>query len=55
MNRTPVHGFRRLGQIMRVVFVGPDGVAEESAKLDELLEIYEARHPSRLPKNEPTK
>jgi hypothetical protein len=48
MNRTcPVHGFRRLGQIMQVVFIGPDGVAEESAKLDELLEIYEARQPKK--------
>lgn len=44
MNRTcPVHGFRRLGMIVQVRSVHGDGTVEESAKLDQLLEIYEAR------------
>lgn len=44
MNRKcPVHGFRRLGTIMRVRFVEADGTIVESPKLDQLLETYEAR------------
>jgi hypothetical protein len=44
MNRTcPAHGFRRLGTIVRVRFVDADGTEPENAKLDQLLETYEAR------------
>jgi hypothetical protein len=44
MNRTcPVHGFRRLGMIVRVEFVGRERRVEENANLDQLLETYRAR------------
>lgn len=38
----PSHGFRRLGRIMRIVFVNPDRTPEPSP-LDELIATYEAR------------
>jgi len=38
----PSHGIRRLGTIMRVVFVNPDCTPEPSP-LDELIATYEAR------------
>ena len=48
MNQTcTAHGFRRLGMIVRIAFVKPDGTRLESPKLDQLLEIYEARQPHR--------
>ena len=37
------HGFRRLGRIIKVVFVKPDGTEQDSSRLDQLLAIYEAR------------
>jgi hypothetical protein len=45
VNRTcPVHGFRRLGQILPVTFVKPDKTyTEESIKLLQLVEAYELR------------
>jgi hypothetical protein len=39
----PAHGFRRLGRIMQLSFVNPDGTAEPSPRLDELIATYEAR------------
>jgi hypothetical protein len=40
----PAHGFRRLGRIMRIVFVEPTDCTElPNPKLDELIAIYEAR------------
>jgi hypothetical protein len=41
-----VHGFRDLGQIIRGIILGKDGVPEDSltqAKLTQLIEAYEAR------------
>ncbi len=37
------HGFRRLGRIMRIVFINPDSTELPSPKLDELIATYEAR------------
>jgi hypothetical protein len=39
----PAHGFRRLGRIMRIRFMDPDGTAEPDPRLDELIATYEAR------------
>jgi hypothetical protein len=39
----PAHGFRRLGRIMRIVFVDPGGKKVPSPRLDELIATYEAR------------
>jgi hypothetical protein len=39
----PAHGFRRLGRIMRIVFVDPTDGELPSPKLDELIATYEAR------------
>jgi hypothetical protein len=39
----PSHGFRRLGRIMRIRFMNPDGTAEPVPRLDELIATYEAR------------
>jgi hypothetical protein len=39
----PAHGIRRLGRIMRIGFVNPDGTKEPSPRLDELIATYEAR------------
>ena len=38
----PAHGFRRLGRIMHVRFMDPDGTAEPDPRLDELIATYEA-------------
>ena len=38
----PAHGFRRLGRIMRIGFVKPDGAKEPSPRLDELIATYKA-------------
>ena len=38
----PSHGFRRLGRIMRIRFMNPDGTAEPCPRLDELIATYEA-------------
>jgi hypothetical protein len=42
----PAHGFRRLGRIMRIVFVeptNPGGTEVPSPRLDELIATYDAR------------
>jgi hypothetical protein len=38
----PAHGFRRLGRIMHICFINPDGTAEPCPRLDELIATYEA-------------
>jgi hypothetical protein len=38
----PAHGFRRLGRIMHIRFMNPDGTAEPCPRLDELIATYEA-------------
>ena len=38
----PAHGFRRLGRIMHICFIDPDGTAEPDPRLDELIATYEA-------------
>ncbi len=45
MNRTcPVHGLRRLGDVIAVTFVNPDGtLSEESIKLSQLIDTYNLR------------
>jgi hypothetical protein len=39
----PAHGIRRLGRIMQIDFVNPDGTEVPSPRLDELIATYEAR------------
>ena len=41
-HRCPSHGFRRLGRIMHVCFIDPDGTAEPDPRLDELIATYDA-------------
>jgi hypothetical protein len=45
MNKTcPVHGFRRLGSIVALNFVEPNGTeTEDSAKLSQLIDTYQIR------------
>jgi len=38
----PAHGFRRLGRILRIRFMKPDGTEKPSPRLDELIATYKA-------------